>query len=329
MRIKKRRNIYNAARNADTRAAAPDQQIARLIKGLDSLTGGEEAAARLAECGAAAIPPLRSYLLRGRPRKIFQPRVWSVQALARLGGKDVLLEYLFLTKNIADPEDRFGEEAVESAAARALSAWPSESMFRTLMELSKRRTLAGLIDALVEYKRPECIPYFEHALEDDYYRPAAERAFVKLGAMSRETLAFSAVRPHPGPSEEAPASLRRRRSAIRALCEIGILDDHWRIIHELIMEPDMELAVTASKLGLDYASQPDRLIMARRMIEFMSTAPWHLQEDIENILIALENESSKTIEHEIARRMEQPQDVLASDGRLAALLRIRRQFKRS
>jgi HEAT repeat protein len=271
------------------------KDIFLLIGELDTLTKGEEAAARLVECGSLALTSLRTFLLEGRPRKIFQPRRWAVEALARLRAKDILLDYLFMIKNIADPEDRFGEEAVESAAARSLAAWPSEKMFRSLLKLSERRMLTGLIEALAEYKRPDAMPYFERALEDDYYRAAAEKAFEKLGVVSRDILVRSAVSPRPGLSEETPSSLRRRRSAVSILSEIGILAEHWQILRRLIKESDEELVITASKLGIGFVSKKDRVIIARRMKELESMTPWRLKEDIENILTALGDESALEI----------------------------------
>jgi hypothetical protein len=307
--------------------AGPIKEISLLISELDSLTKGEEAAARLIGYGSSSVGPLRTYLLEGRPRKIFQPRLWAVEALARLGAKDVLLEYLFREKNIPDPEDRLGEEAVESAAARSLIAWPSENMFQLLLKLSEQRVLAGLIEALAQYKRPEAFPYFERALEDDYYRPAAEDAFEKSGADSRDILVYSAVTPRPDSSRETPPSLRRRRSAVHILSEIGILSDHWQTLRSLIKEPDEELVVTASKLGINFASGKERVFIAHRMIELVSSAPWHLQEDIEKILTALEGESVPEIDNEIAQRMEQPENLRVMDDRLQALLAIRRRFR--
>jgi hypothetical protein len=149
--------------------SSPDE-INRLIRELESLNTGKQAADRLVEYGPSTVESLRRFLLEGVPRKIFQPRFWAVEALARLGAKDVLLEYLLSIREILDPEDRFGEETVESAAARFLSAWPDEDVYQSLLKLSERRMLLGLIDALAEFRRPEAIPCFERALEGDFQR---------------------------------------------------------------------------------------------------------------------------------------------------------------
>ncbi|MCK7482202.1 MAG: hypothetical protein M0C28_37400 [Candidatus Moduliflexus flocculans] len=55
----------------------------------------------------------------GNTAKNLSTRLWAVNALARLNAKEALLQYLLQEKNIGDPQDRFGEEAVESAAVRS------------------------------------------------------------------------------------------------------------------------------------------------------------------------------------------------------------------
>ncbi len=303
------------------------REICRLIDELDSLNRGEDAATRLIKHGAAAIEPLRWFLLEGKPRKIFQPRFWAVEALARLGAKEVLLEYLFQERKIPDPEDRFGEEAVESGAARSLASWPDESTFQSLLSLSEHRMLSGLIAALAEFRRLEAIPYFERALEDDFYRPAAEEAFRKLGKASCDALVRSAVRPLPSPSQESPSSLERRRSALRLLNEIGMASGHWHRLRRLILESDAELVVPAAKLGADIASKEERGTIAHNLVGLLSVAPWHLQQDIADVLIALEDETAREIDDEIGRRMQQPEHVRAQDERLRALLGVRARFQ--
>src|SRR5579885_3446288 len=104
---------------------------------------------------------------------------------------------------IADPVARFGEEAVESAAARELAAWRTESVFRLLLDLAHERFRVGLIEALGEFRRTEAIPVFDRALEDDYYRSAAEQALRRLGPAARPALVLSAVTPLPNAVAES------------------------------------------------------------------------------------------------------------------------------
>ncbi len=301
-------------------------EINRLICELESLNTGKQAADRLVEYGPSAVESLRRFLLEGIPRKIFQPRFWAVEALARLGAKDVLLEYLLPIREIPDPEDRFGEEAVESAAARFLSTWPDEDVYQSLLKLSERRMLLGLIE-LAEFGRPEAIPYFERALEDDFYRSAAEEAFLKMGATSCGALASSAVTPQPSFVMETRSSLHRRRSAVRLLYKIGTPPEYWQALRELIHEPDEELFVSASKLGTRIASKEDRAMIASRVMKLLSSAPWYLQEDIEEILVLLGADAAADIEEEISRRMKQPEEARAADIRLRSLIKAWRRLK--
>lgn len=309
--------------------ATPIDEVRRLICELETLYRGEGAVASLIALGPVAIEPLSKYLLEGKPSKVFQPRLWAVKALAALRAREVLVAYLLQEREIADPKERFGEEAVASAAARFLAAWPDEEMRWFLLKLSERRLLNGLIDALAEFKTLEAIPYFERALEDDFYRSAAESAFLRLVALASDALTQSAVTPRPGPFTETPGSLQRRRTAVRLLNSIGISAAHWQVLRSLLQETDAELVVEAVKMGIGFASEEDRRLMARRLIGFLSSTPWHLGKDIEKCLVALKREAAGEIEKEIARRLEHPEDVRAQDIRLRALLRIKRRWEQA
>jgi HEAT repeat protein len=58
-----------------------------------------------------------------------------VWALAELGARDVLLEYLAMYEDIADPIVRQAEDedVVKNTAARALAAWGSEDVVSALL----------------------------------------------------------------------------------------------------------------------------------------------------------------------------------------------------
>jgi HEAT repeat protein len=309
--------------------ATPVDEVRRLICELESLRRGEETVASLVALGPVAIEPLRRFLLEGKPSKIFQPRLGAVQVLARLGARDILIAYLLQEKEIVDPEESFGEEAVASAAARYLTAWKDEDTYQFLLKLSERRLLNGLIDALAEFKNPEAIPYFERALEDDFYRPAAEKAFLKLGAITAYALVLSAMTPHPDSGLETPSSLERRRCAVRFLNIIGISAVHWQTLRSLLYVSDAALVVEAAKLGIRFGKKEDRAQMARRLIDLLSSAPWHLRADIVETLFTLKHEAADEIEAEIARRLEQPEDLRAHDMRLRALLMVKRRWEKA
>jgi hypothetical protein len=235
-----------------------DDQIQALIAELHTLRHGETTVAKLVACGQRAIGPLQALLFYGKPSSLYQPRQLAVEALADLGAQDVLMAYPRLPKAIPDAAARFGEEAVESTAARRLAAWRTDDVFAFLLALAHERTRVGLIEALGAFGRPEALPLLEQALADDYYRPAAEEALWKFGPAARDTLLRAAVTPLPNCYEETPASLRRRRSAVGLLAEIGIAPEDRPAVRSLLAEEDPDIVVAACKLLAVSAESTDR-----------------------------------------------------------------------
>jgi len=105
-----------------------DEQLRKLVASLNFLHEGGLAIPLLIICGERAIRPLRDILLYGElmasPSHV---RRWC-GPLAELGARDVLLEYLAMEKDIADPVVRQAEDTVVNTAARALAAWCSEDV---------------------------------------------------------------------------------------------------------------------------------------------------------------------------------------------------------
>jgi hypothetical protein len=196
--------------------------VPQLLEELKSLRDGESAVLKLIASGPASIGPLREFLLFGPRSNVFLPRLWAVEALARLGARNILLEYLRLEKNTADPEVRLGEEAVEEKAALELAAGKTEDVFRLLLETARRRPLAGIVDALGKFRRPEAIPFLIGVLSDDMCRSAAEDALRKIFDSARPLLVSAAKTPLPCANNESPSSLLRRRTALRLLADGGI-----------------------------------------------------------------------------------------------------------
>lgn len=302
-----------------------DPDVGQLIVQLESLRNGDEAVARLIACGPGAIPALREFLLHGKPSGTFQPRCRAVEALAGLRAKDELAEYLMKPKDIADPIARFGEEAVESEAARQLGAWQSEDVFQLLLAVIQGRFLVGAIEALAEFRRPEVMPYFDRALEDDFYRPAAEEAFRKLGAAAREALMLSALTPLPGQASESRSSLRRRKSALGLVDEIGIREEDWPTLRSLIEESDPEIVTGAARLGIRYAGPEESKAITHRLLAVLPAAEWFLQDEIERCLIEF-CDSEETIDAEIKKRLASRPTELAIDSALRTLMRVKRRL---
>ena len=109
-------------------------QLRKLIASLNSLHEGGLGIPLLMICGERAIRPLRDILLYGEAGGISIPRPQVVWALAELGARDVLLEYLTMKKDIADPVVWRAEAIVEKTAARALAAWCSEDVVSALLK---------------------------------------------------------------------------------------------------------------------------------------------------------------------------------------------------
>jgi HEAT repeat protein len=277
----------------------------------------------LIACGSRAIEPLRHFLLEGKPSAIYQPRQRAVEALAGLGARDVLIEYLRQKKEIADPEVRLGEEAVESTAARHLPKWPSEEVYRVLLEISQERCLPGALEALGQFRRPESIPQLVTALEDDVCRPAAEEALRKIGAPARSVLVHALLTPKPNKEAETPSSLRRRGSAAGLLAEIGISAGEWQQLRHLLNETDPAILVAVSKMASRVGGTGDRVLAAHRLIEALEIAHWYLRDEIVSILIELFDIAGSLIEERIIQHTQLRRERHIFDPVLLTLLRVK------
>ncbi len=124
MRVtKSSRRVRNLANN----------QLRKLVASLNSLHEGGCGIPLLMICGERAIRPLRDILLYREIDGISIPRPQVVWALAELGARDVLLEYLAMEEDIADPIVREAEDAVKNTAARALAEWGNEDVVSALL----------------------------------------------------------------------------------------------------------------------------------------------------------------------------------------------------
>ena len=262
-----------------------DSPIARLIQDAQSLHGGERAMAALVAYGQKVVPALREILFARDPSGIYQPRCWAVQALAKIGARRVLLEFLNYTNETQNPVERFGDEAVINTAARAVAAWQDEETFACLMRLTERGCLAGVVDALGEFRREETIPIFIHALGEDFCRASAERALKKLGAAARFALLQTVNERLPCASDENASSLRRRRSAFKVLLtEKGVTAVDWPRLAALQHEKDAQIAITACEICLEVADENEKITAIERLIELLPAAGWSLSADIEDCL---------------------------------------------
>ena len=304
-------------------SSGPRRKVEFWIARLNSLVDGEDASRQLAIFGDAAIPALRDFLVSGRPSGIYQPRQWAVQALKALGAKDVLLEYLAHENYIADPIIREGEDAVRNTAARLIAGWKTEDVFQTLLALSEKRLLPGVIFALGEFHRPEALAVLDRALEDDVAGPSAEEALLKFGQAAAEKLVSSALRKRMNQEWESPSSLRRRRAAVKILADTGLGNQSWNTLRPLLDERDLEIVVHAAKVAVATGSESEKKVTVDALLRVLPEAPWYLRDDLANFIKSLYAFGASQIEQEIARRMAQPSHVRAADGALILLLRVR------
>jgi hypothetical protein len=304
----------------------PDEGIESLVQSLNSLHEGELGVDMLVACGERAIGPLRRFLLHGKPSGIFLPRQRAVKALAELGAKEVLLDYLAFDEQTADPVAAHGEEAVKNTAARALGAWHTEDVYQALLRTLRRRRLLGVIEALGEFPgRPEAVPDLVAALEDDFCRSSAEEVLRNLGDVAHFACIDAARTPNPSGAQETPSSRSRRRSALRLLESLRLLIEDWRKVAALLHDSDPEIAARAGAIALSLADRRNKELAIKRMIEVLPASDWLLQGEIQGWLEKYRDVALPSINAEIRRRQVASAPVQAADSILRLLLAVRRK----
>ena len=286
------------------------------------------AAAALIGCGPRAIPPLRSFLLNGRPRGIYQPRQLAVETLAQLGAKEVLLEYLSKPLTIKDAVVRMGEDAVRSTAARELGRWQTEDVFQGLVCAGMDQLLPGIVESLGKFRSPETLPYFLWALGDSICRSYAEEAIRNLGEAARPALLDAAIVRTPSLEEENSSSLQRRRWVLRILAEGHVPREDWNKLRELLDEKDPDVVITAARIALETAPEPEKRRAVRRILETLAAATWFLRTEGRAALAGHFEFAQEQIEDEIARRMKTGGRHQAADADvvLRLLVNLRNQM---
>jgi HEAT repeat protein len=255
--------------------------IAMLVEGLFSLADGELSVAALVGRGEHAIPALRRVLLEGAPSTVYLPRQRVVRTLGELGAFWVLSEYLLRDKNIADPDLRLAEEAVENTAARELARDHSDENFYVLRTLAMRRKLPGAVEALAQFRREAAAPVLVAALESDFCRNAAVEGIRPIYKTAVPHLIESVRSPDPSRSAESPTSLRRRRAAIRVLAEGGVETNTWPLLEFLLHESDEWL----QSCGAEIALRLDRVEPALRiLLTHLTSNDWVLVDEIAQFL---------------------------------------------
>jgi hypothetical protein len=264
---------------------ATSRDIQHLLKRLAS---GEQVVEELAACGPLAAGPLREFLLNGEPTIAYQPRKMAVEALAALGAKQTLLQYLNRRLEIADPAARLGEQAVQAAAAKGLASGQTSEIREAILGFAEPQVQLGVLEALQRTGGADAIPYFVRALEDDACRAAAENALRALGEAARPALLGTALTPLPSAADERQSSVRRRASGLGLLAAIGVPAPWWPVLRCLLDEDRPEIVVAASRLAAAAAGPDDRKAAARRLLEILPGADWFMQAEVEALLVQLD-----------------------------------------
>lgn len=303
--------------------AGDEAELAKAIARLKSLHDGDAGLLDVLSCGKKAIPALRQILTTREPSGLYETRRRAVEALAQLRGFDVLEEYLETPREISDPVEFTGEEAVTNAAARALTRTKDPGVIDALLRLTERNPLAGVVDALGELGCVQALAYFIRALGEDFTRPAAETALRKLGTPVRQALLDAAIRPGAPDACEPESSRRFRRSALRLYAELApVPREDWPSIRHLTTDADPEIAVAACELCLTEAQGPARVAAVRRLVELLGQGNWMLDQEIEACLID-HSDTAGAIVEDVARTAEQPGKLDSPRARRArALLRV-------
>jgi hypothetical protein len=266
-----------------SQAGGEASRLELAIQKLKSLHDGDQGLIETVAYGIEAIPALRALLAEREPSGLFQARCRAVEALAALKAYDVLAEFLSTPREASDPVERFGDEAVINAAARALGGLHEPRIFELLMWLAQTRPLPGVIAALGASGRAEAIPYLVEALAEDESCLAAEAALREFGSLAHQALAVAACRSSPG-EPESESRLRQRRRALELLAESGVRPELWSVLRNLMKDEDPKIAVLACKICLSSAPGPERRGAVLRLLSLLPGADFLLKEEINQSL---------------------------------------------
>jgi len=298
-------------------AQGQEENLQQLVESLASLHDMERTTLRLMACGRAAVPALRAFLFRVDPSGTYEPRCWAARALGRIGAHEVLVEFLNREHSCSDPVAQLGEEAVVHTAARSLAAVTSEEAYQSLLRVARWRSLAGPIEVLGEYRRPEVIPVLIRALEDDAARSSAEGALSNFGESVGPALFQASIRKEPTPDHESPSSVLRRRSALRLLTETRTAAHFWRELRELMHDRDFLVQARACRIGLDCGNEAEKANAGLRLVRLLSVANGYVRSEIEDALIHHFEAVREIVEEHLKQ-----EDTVASRRSLTRVVRL-------
>jgi len=297
-----------AATGSEIPSPARDERLRRAIARLTSLHDGEAGLVDVVALGPVAIPALTEVLFSREPSGLFQARCRAVEALAALKAFSVLGEFLRLGHDKQDPVERLGEDAVVSTAARAIARLCEPWVYELLLDLARRRPLSGVLVGLGSFLRDESLAVFIDALQEDDLRLTAEAILRSFGTKARSALTAAALEREEDPAGESDSHLRKRRSALALLGEIGVPRREWRRLRCLIDDDDHQVALFACEIGLKLGTATDRVQIASRLHALRPTVVWIHRERIDMLMNSLAAQSGRASSSAVVARDQPPHD---------------------
>ncbi len=304
-------------------ACAIERRLADMARRVRSLHDGELAVFDALAIGTEAVPTLRELLFERDPSGIFEPRRWAVQALAALHAFGVLKEFIARWHPASDPVERLGDEAVLSAAARALATAGDETAFAVLFAAAREHPVSGVIEALGCYKRAESIPVLIESLMDDCAARPAQEALHAFGQTAVPALVEATLRGIVGMNgRETPSSIHRRRRALSVLLELGAGPEVQSRIRSLVYDEDDEIAALACGIAITSPDAALSLECAERLVALLRLAARPLRREIEDYLITNIAVARECVEHALRLTVQERSNDLQRARFIRSLQRV-------
>jgi hypothetical protein len=138
-------------------------------------------------------------------------------------------------------------------------------------------------------------PFGIHALAEDDCRLIAESALLDFGERAHTELLKAATTPSASEDSESETSIRARASALGLLLEIGVPQETWPSLRQLMLSRQPRTALLACELCLSNAPQAEWRSAVRRLVELLKDAHWRLESDIEEFLVRHYANAGKSI----------------------------------
>lgn len=301
------------------------------ITRLESLHDSDRAVLELIAAGRQSLPALRDFLLKGRLTSVFQPRLNAVKAIAGIGGRDILIEYLRSPMRTGDPVIRLGEEAVRSSAARELSRWPVNEVADAIMDAIREHVTPGACHSAASLRLIRAAPYLVDALADDVCRPPAMQALREMLPETRPLLMEAALRWEQLRFPDNPVLFRRAQAAMRILSEADLSQADAQALSPMIGGNDPEIAVCTCRILLTRTGEHRREIAAV-LVRALPSSPWFIRDEIRELLCLCGADALPALDYEIEMRSNPVRTAesgqpAAHDDLLPTLVNIRLRIR--